>query len=147
MSDKTTEYTLKFDGCSKGNPGLSGAGAVIYKNNEEIWCSSIYVGNKETNNVAEYNGLVIGLDEALKLGIKDLLVMGDSELIIKQMKDVYKVNSHNLINLHLKAKCLSKGIGSVKYEHIYRKNNTRADELANAGILKKDILQRSTSAF
>ena len=44
------EYTLYFDGCSKGNPGEAGAGAVIYQNEIEIWSSSVYVGNKETNN-------------------------------------------------------------------------------------------------
>ena len=50
------EYTMYFDGCSKGNPGISGAGAVIFNNGEEVWGASIFVGERETNNVAEYNG-------------------------------------------------------------------------------------------
>ena len=72
MSDTNDTYSLYFDGCSKGNPGKAGAGAVIYKNNMEIFSISIFVGEKETNNVAEYSGLVIGLKEAVKLSIKNL---------------------------------------------------------------------------
>uniref|UniRef100_A0A6C0DKZ1 RNase H type-1 domain-containing protein n=1 Tax=viral metagenome TaxID=1070528 RepID=A0A6C0DKZ1_9ZZZZ len=128
------EYCLKFDGCSKGNPGPAGAGAVIYKNDQEIWANSKYVGDKETNNVAEYHGLIMGLSRANELGIKELLVMGDSELIIKQMKGEYKVKSVNIIEHYLKAKTLSRLFDNIKYEHIYRKDNTRADELANLGL-------------
>jgi ribonuclease HI len=131
------EYCLKFDGCSKGNPGPAGAGAVIYKNDEEVWANSLYVGDKETNNVAEYNGLIMGLAKANELGIKELLVMGDSELIIKQMKGEYKVKSVNIIEYYLKAKTLSRFLSEVHYEHIYRKDNTRADELANFGLQSK----------
>jgi ribonuclease HI len=132
------EYCLKFDGCSKGNPGPAGAGAVIYKNDQEIWSNSMYVGDKETNNVAEYNGLIMGLTKANDLGIKELLVMGDSELIIKQMKGEYKVKSVNIIEYYLKSKTLSRLISEVRYEHIYRKDNARADQLANLGLQSKE---------
>jgi len=128
------EYCLKFDGCSKGNPGPSGAGAVLYKNNSEIWSTSIYVGNKETNNVAEYNGLILGLSKACDLGIRELLVMGDSELIVKQMKGEYKVKSPSIIDFYLKAKRLSSLFDEIQYHHVYRKDNARADELANIGL-------------
>jgi ribonuclease HI len=63
---------LRFDGCSKGNPGPSGAGAVIYQNNNEIWGKSAFVGLKSTNNEAEYMGLIIGLQEASNMKIKHL---------------------------------------------------------------------------
>jgi len=128
------EYCLKFDGCSKGNPGPAGAGAVLYKNDNEIWHGSIYVGNKETNNVAEYNGLVLGLKKAYELGVTELLVMGDSELIIKQMKGEYKVKSENILEFHSKAKMLSKMFKEISFQHVYRKDNARADELANLGL-------------
>ena len=62
-------YTLFFDGCSKGNPGRAGAGAVIYKNHLEVYADSLFVGEKKTNNVAEYNGLLLGLHEAVSRGI------------------------------------------------------------------------------
>ncbi len=131
------EYCLKFDGCSKGNPGPAGAGAVIYKNDLEIWWTSIYVGNKETNNVAEYNGLILGLSKASDLGIRELLVMGDSELIIKQMKGEYKVKSPSIIDFYVKAKRLATLFDEIHYQHIYRKDNARADEIANRGLETK----------
>ena len=70
----TTSYTMNFDGCSKSNPGPSGAGAVIYQDDIEIWCKAVYVGDKATNNVAEYSGLIIGLEEANNMEISNLIV-------------------------------------------------------------------------
>jgi ribonuclease HI len=131
---KTNNYLLKFDGCSKGNPGLSGAGAVIYKNGVEIWSKSIFVGKNNTNNEAEYNGLLIGLEEAVNMGIETLDVEGDSLLIIKQMKGEYKVKSEKLLNLYTKAKLYEKMIKEIEYNHVYREKNIRADELSNMGL-------------
>jgi ribonuclease HI len=128
-------YKLYFDGCSKGNPGKAGAGAVIYKNNMEIFSISIFVGEKETNNVAEYTGLLIGLKEAVKLGIKDLVVNGDSQLVIKQMKGEYQVKAPNLIKLFAEAKQLEKEFEKMTFNHVYRTENKRADQLSNEGLL------------
>jgi ribonuclease HI len=133
------EYKLQFDGCSKSNPGIAGAGAVIYKFNKEISAKIQFVGNNETNNVAEYTGLIIGLKEAIKLGIKDIDVEGDSMLVIKQMKGEYKVKSENLINLYNQAKILEKEFNFINYKHIYRENNKRADELSNLAISKDHL--------
>lgn len=128
-------YLLQFDGASKSNPGLAGAGAVIYENDIEIWSQSIFVGTKETNNYAEYKGLLLGLHKACELGIKNLHVHGDSQLIIKQMKGEYKVNSENLLPLFNQAKELEKCFDSIHYEHIYRNKNKRADQLSNEKII------------
>lgn len=130
------EYKLQFDGCSKSNPGIAGAGAVIYKFNEEISAKIQFVGNNETNNVAEYTGMIIGLKEAINLGIKDIVVEGDSMLVIKQMKGEYKVKSENLIKLYKEAKVLEKEFNFIIFKHIYRENNKRADELSNLAISK-----------
>jgi ribonuclease HI len=127
-------YKLQFDGCSKSNPGLAGAGAVIYNLDEEISAQIHFVGNNATNNVAEYTGLIIGLKEAINLNVKTLLVQGDSMLVIKQMKGEYKVKSENLIHLYNEAKELEKMFDSIEFEHIYRENNKRADELSNLAI-------------
>ena len=129
-----SEYLLQFDGCSKGNPGKSGAGAVIYNFENEIWGKSIFVGNKNTNNEAEYNGLIIGLTEAKNMGIKNLHVEGDSLLVIKQMQGEYKVKSNKLLDLHKQAKELANSFETITFNHIYRNNNKRADELSNLGI-------------
>ena len=130
-------HCLKFDGCSKGNPGPAGAGAVIYEDGHEAWSQSHYVGDKETNNVAEYTGLIIGLTKAREFGIRNLVVRGDSQLVIKQMTGDYQVKSPNIIELHKKAKGLETGFDNVQYEHIYRKDNARADELANIALFEK----------
>jgi len=130
------EYVLFFDGCSKGNPGLAGAGAVIYKNGTEIYNESIFVGLKETNNKAEYTGLLIGLTEAIRRNIKTLKVKGDSELVIKQMKGQYKVSSPNIQGIYQDAKKLQKQFHKISFEHVYREHNKRADELSNQGIEK-----------
>ena len=131
------QYVLFFDGCAKSNPGLAGAGAVIYKNDVEIWCDSKFVGTNETNNVAEYMGLIFGLRKALKLNINIIQVKGDSKLIIEQMKGHYKCKSDNLKDYHEKAKEIANKFSKISYEHIYREFNKRADELSNEGVLKE----------
>ena len=136
------EHKLQFDGCSKSNPGIAGAGAVIYKFNEEISAKIQFVGNNSTNNVAEYTGLIVGLKEAIKLGIKKLDVEGDSMLVIKQMKGEYKVKSGNLIDLYNEAKILEKEFKYISFKHIYRENNKRADELSNLAISKEHLDER-----
>jgi len=138
MNTNTNTYSLFFDGCSKGNPGKAGAGAVIYKNDDEkeTWSDSIFVGNQKTNNESEYTGLIIGLEEAVKMKIQKLHVFGDSELVIKQMNHVYKVKSENLLPLFNLAKQLEKQIAKIEYTHVFRHNNQRADQLSNEGLLK-----------
>jgi ribonuclease HI len=131
----TFNYIMYFDGCSKGNPGLSGAGAVIYYNNEEIWSQSFFVGKNATNNHAEYAGLILGLQQAVEMDIKRLLVKGDSQLVINHMKGTYKCSSTNLIDLYKKAKELESNFDEICYEHILRNFNKRADQLSNEGIL------------
>ena len=120
----------------RGCPGPGGAGAVIYKNGLEIWSESSFVGKDTTNNISEYTGLIKGLNQCLILGIKNITVNGDSQLVIKQMKNEYKVNSENLIELHKTAKQLEKTFDVISYNHVYRKDNKRADQLSNEGLLK-----------
>ena len=130
------QYTLYFDGCSKGNPGLAGAGAVIYdQSSVEVWCLAQLVGTNSTNNEAEYTGLLIGLRHAVEMGVTELMVRGDSQLIIRQLKGEYKVKSVSLKPLYLEAVELISRIHNVQFEHVYREFNKRADELSNIGIL------------
>ena len=128
-------YEIYFDGCSKGNPGKAGAGAVLYKNNNELESKSLFVGEKETNNVAEYKGLITGLALAIKNNVKEVIVKGDSLLIIQQMTGKYKVKSENLMALYLQAKDLDHWFTKIDYKHVYRTSNKRADSLANMAIL------------
>jgi ribonuclease HI len=135
------EYTLFFDGCSKGNPGKAGAGAVLYRTDQrqagliEIWSASEFVGANQTNNYAEYMGLILGLAEAVRKCLPNLLVKGDSLLVIKQMQGEYQVNAPHLLPLYQRACVLIKNIGKVEFQHVYRTENKRADALSNAALL------------
>ena len=129
------EYKMQFDGCSKKNPGLAGAGAVIYKYDKEIWSGKLFVSENATNNYAEYAGLILGLQNAIELNIKTLHVEGDSLLVINQMTGKYKCNSQNLIEQCNKAKELVKQFDNINFVHIFRNKNARADELSNMAII------------
>ena len=127
---------MYFDGCSKGNPGCAGAGAVLYDpQGAEVFAESVFAGHSATNNEAEYTGLILGLNESLKRGITELQVRGDSQLVIRQMQGKYKVNSPNLVPLHQCASTLASKFSKIEFEHVYRNNNKRADALSNAGLL------------
>ena len=139
LNNKNFENIMNFDGCSKGNPGLAGAGAVIYINNEEVWTGSSFVGTNSTNNEAEYAGLILGLEKALEMNIKNLLINGDSQLVIHQMTGKYNCNSPNLIPLFQTAKKLEQKFENIKYEHLLRNLNHRADELANIAIIDQNV--------
>jgi len=123
--------TLYFDGCSKGNPGPAGSGALI-KYENIIWRDFEYVGNT-TNNVAEYKGLILGLKQLKFLNITKVIVKGDSMLVINHMKGKYKVNAPHLIPLYNEAKELIKQI-DVTFHYIPREQNKEADQLANEGV-------------
>jgi len=130
------KYVLKFDGCSKGNPGLAGAGAVIYNHNKIVWEGSLFVGEMMTNNYAEYIALIFGLEQAIHLGIKEIKVEGDSLLVINQMNEYYTCKSLTLLELYEKAKELSKKFEKIEYNHILRNSNKYADKLCNLAIQK-----------
>ena len=131
------DFIMNFDGCSKGNPGLAGVGAVIYCLDDEIWSGSLFLGKYITNNQSEYNGLIFGLQQAIDMNIKTLLVKGDSQLVINQMIGKYNCNSENIIELYNKAKELEKKFENIYYVHILRNFNKRADQLSNDAI--KDL--------
>ena len=131
---KQSMHTLFFDGCSKGNPGRAGAGAVLYNpEGAEVFAESVFAGYSTTNNEAEYTGLILGMNEALKHGITELQVCGDSQLVIRQMQGKYKVNSPNLVPLHQCAATLASKFLKIEFEHVYRDKNQRADALSNRG--------------
>ena len=130
----TCDYVMYFDGCSKGNPGHAGIGAVIYHHADELWGASQYIGDKKTNNQAEYSALIFGLQSAIDHNIKELLVYGDSQLVINQMNNVYKVKHPYLLILYNQAKELKTQFNYIEFKHVLRNKNQRADELANLGI-------------
>jgi ribonuclease HI len=133
-------HIMNFDGCSKGNPGLAGIGAVIYKDKEEIWCGSKFIGVK-TNNYSEYSALIFGLQQAIQMGIEHLNVLGDSLLVINQVNGVYKVKADDLRELHEEAVNLKKQFKYIEFNHVYRENNKRADALSNIALDGDHVLE------
>jgi ribonuclease HI len=129
-----TEYVLYFDGCSKGNPGPSAAGYVLYRGTTEVFARSEFISERETNNVAEYTAMIMGLREAFLTGVRNLLVRGDSLLVISQMTGKYKVSSSHLREYYEHAVDISKQFQCIQFEYIPREKNKRADELANRGL-------------
>ena len=127
-------YEITFDGASRGNPGKCGCGYIIWLDNEIIMKGKKYLCEKNTNNYAEYNGLILGLEKCLELNIKNIIVKGDSDLIIKQINKEYKITSDNLIPLFNRVMDLLYHFNSFEFIHIKRKLNHRADALANESI-------------
>ena len=137
--DRTTagdsrEAVLFSDGASRGNPGPAGIGAVLETaDGRRLAEIAEYIGHT-TNNVAEYRALLAGLERALAMGVCRLEVRADSELMIKQLGGVYQVKNARLLPLYREARRLLGRFERVELRHVRRELNTRADELANAGI-------------
>ena len=121
------------DGGARGNPGPAGAGAVILQDGNVLAEISEFLGT-QTNNVAEYTALVLALKKALQLGLADVEVRMDSELIVKQMQGEYKVKNAGLKPLFLEVVNLSKKFSSFHISHVRREENSAADSLANQAM-------------
>jgi len=125
--------TANIDGGSRGNPGPAGYGVRVEQEDGTV------VELKEslamaTNNVAEYSGLLAALRWAAAHGIRTLHIRSDSELLVKQMKGIYRVKNAGLQPLHEDARALVKQIGRVTFEHVRREFNKDADRLANEAM-------------
>ncbi len=129
---------LFTDGASRGNPGQAGAGAVLFaENGEELAAKSAYLGTC-TNNVAEYKALLLGLQEALRLGCTELAIALDSELIVRQIQGRYKVKNETLLALFTEVREHLARFRKWTITHVPRAQNARADQLANNGIDQRD---------
>lgn len=124
------------DGGSRGNPGPAGSGAVIKRGETTICGLSHFLGTA-TNNVAEYTGLIIGLEKAHELGLPAVEVRMDSELVVRQMTGQYKVKNEGLIPLHRKASALASRFAWFSIVHVRREQNQEADRLANKAMDEK----------
>jgi ribonuclease HI len=125
---------LFTDGAARGNPGPAGAGAVIISPDGHIVAKVGKFLGEETNNVAEYMGLIIGLKRAKAMGIKELDVLADSELMVKQLNGDYAVKADHLKPLFDEARALLKGFAEIEIRHIPREQNGQADAMSNRAI-------------
>jgi ribonuclease HI len=140
LEDVPPEATLFADGGSRGNPGPAASGAVLLDPEgellEERW---LYLG-VATNNLAEWNALLIGLEAAVDRGIRSLAIRLDSELVVKQLRGEYRVKHVALQPLHRRAQRLLRSFERVDLRHVPRKQNVLADRLVNR------VLDREASA-
>jgi ribonuclease HI len=124
------------DGGARGNPGPSGYGVVIQDEaGRKVATLSEYLGH-QTNNFAEYQGLIAALEYAVANGPKALKVISDSELLVRQIKGIYKVKNAALQDLHGRAKELIAQLAWFSIGHVLRGHNEEADRLANAAMDK-----------
>src|SRR6202789_1189019 len=124
------------DGGARGNPGPAGYGVVIQdQSGRKVAQLSEYLGH-QTNNVAEYQGLIAALEYAVANGHKALKVIGVSELLVRQIKGIYKVKNAALQDLHGRAKELIAQLDWFSIGHVLRGHNEEADRLANAAMDK-----------
>ena len=127
-------WLLHCDGASRGNPGPAGAGMVLFDPQGRLQARKGRYLGETTNNVAEYQALLLGLEEAQRLGVKQLRVLADSELMVKQLTGRYRVKSPHLIPLWRQAVNALKKFDAWAIAHVPREENHLADEAANRAI-------------
>jgi ribonuclease HI len=126
--------TAFIDGGARGNPGPAGYGVFIVDRDGTPLARLHGALGRATNNVAEYNGLLMALRWAAEHGHTRVHVKADSLLLVEQMNGNYRVKNEGLVPLHREARQLVSRIGHVTFEHIPREQNKEADRLSNMGM-------------
>jgi ribonuclease HI len=125
---------LFTDGGARGNPGPAAYGYVLEAEDGTVLAAHGESIGIATNNVAEYSALIAGLERAGALGLDELEVVSDSELMVKQMRGEYKVKNAALRELSLRAAGLAGAVGKVRYTAVRREHNKLADQLVNDAL-------------
>ncbi|HVP63923.1 MAG TPA: ribonuclease HI family protein [candidate division Zixibacteria bacterium] len=123
-----------IDGGARGNPGPAGYGAYLQDQDGRVLAELSEFLGAQTNNFAEYSGLVAALEYAIKHGFRAVKVISDSELLVKQIKGQYKVRSESLLPIYEEAKALIKQLEAFQIKHVLRHLNKDADRLANEAM-------------
>ncbi len=125
---------LSTDGGARGNPGPAAYGYVLEADDGHILAAHGEAIGRATNNVAEYRGLVAGMAKAAELGVRELEVISDSELLVKQMRGDYRVKNEALRALWEEANDLERRFAKVRYTAVRRAHNELADRLVNEAL-------------
>jgi ribonuclease HI len=125
---------LFTDGGARGNPGPAAAAYVLETDDGHVLAAHGEAIGVATNNVAEYKALVAGLAKAAELGVDELEVVSDSELLVKQMNGEYRVKNAALVDLSLEAARIARQLGRVRYRAVRRAHNELADRLVNEAL-------------
>jgi ribonuclease HI len=130
----SSRLRLYSDGAARGNPGPSGAGAVLVNTSGQVVARLGKFLGRQTNNYAEYMGLLLGLRRAREMGAREIEIFADSELLIRQLGGRYQVKSPSLRPLYEEAMRLLNDFYRVKLVHVPREMNQAADEMSNRAI-------------
>ena len=162
-TDPTQCFLMQFDGGSRGNPGAGGCGVVIFTpqqhapgsgfpasgsappHREPIYEAYKFDHGPVTNNAMEYEGLLMGLAAAARMGVRRLVLEGDSQLVVRQLEGSYAVHAEHLRERHAAARAFMNTTSCFEYvgiRHVYREANARADGLANLAMDEGSGLQR-----
>ena len=125
---------LSTDGGARGNPGPAAYGYVLEAEDGTVLDARGETIGVATNNVSEYRALIAGLEKAVELGIDELEVVSDSELLVKQMQGEYRVKNEALRELNDEANSLERKLGRVRYKAVRREHNELADKLVNDAL-------------
>ena len=125
---------LWTDGGARGNPGPAAYAYVLEAEDGTVLDARGEAIGVATNNVAEYSALVAGLERAVEVGVDELEVRSDSELMVKQMRGEYRVKNDALRELQQAAARTARGVGAVSYTHVRREHNALADRLVNEAL-------------
>ena len=125
---------LSTDGGARGNPGPAAYGYVLEAEDGTVLDARGETIGVATNNVAEYRALIAGLEKAVELGVDELEVISDSELLVKQMQGEYRVKNEALRELNDEANSLERKLGRVRYTAVRREHNELADKLVNEAL-------------
>lgn len=125
---------IKTDGGARGNPGPAGIGVVLEDEKGNVLEEHAKFLGVKTNNQAEYEAVILGLERAKHLKAESVQVLADSELLVKQANGEYKVKHVNIKPLFARMQILVNQIGHVKFRHVRREQNKRADALANKAM-------------
>jgi len=129
---------LFTDGGSRGNPGPAAYAFVLEAEDGTVLDARGEAIGLATNNVAEYSALVAGLERAVEVGVDELEVVSDSELMVKQMRGEYRVKNRTLQDLFLDASRIARKVGRVTYTAVRREHNELADSLVNEALDRVD---------
>lgn len=125
---------VNVDGGSRGNPGPAAIAAVVQDAEGGVLEERGEVIGRATNNVAEYRALLLGIERAAALGAGELELVGDSELVVRQVKGEYKVKDATMRELHAEVKRALAGFESWSIRHVRREQNAEADRLVNEAL-------------
>lgn len=128
------KLVVNVDGGARGNPGPAAIAAVIQDGGGEVLAEHGERIGRATNNVAEYRALLLGIERAAALGASELELVGDSELVVKQVKGEYKVKDATMRELHGQVREALRGFDAWSIRHVRREHNAEADRLVNEAL-------------